>query len=149
MHFIQKFEESNATPAGGYSAKWLPTVTTEMEDGRGMCACRETNMMVSKPQSTSSYQTPHIRGQTHNAKLEGKTETKREEQNEIKASVSYLQRFKTTTNPHTNEADRIHMDLPRKEKRRGECEGLKRGEEQIPFSSPLNKSIMKENETRL
>lgn len=37
VHFVQKFEESNATAAGGYSAKWLPTVTTEMEDGRGAC----------------------------------------------------------------------------------------------------------------
>lgn len=37
-HFIHKFEESNATTAGGYSAKWLPTGTTEMEAG-GMCMC--------------------------------------------------------------------------------------------------------------
>lgn len=33
-HFIHKFEESNATTAGGYSAKWLPTGTTEMEARR-------------------------------------------------------------------------------------------------------------------
>lgn len=94
MHFIQKFEESNATPAGGYSAKWLPTVTTEMEDGRGACVCRKINVMVSNPKPTS-YQISDIRSQTHNANLEYKTETKRHEQNEIKPFVSYLQRFKT------------------------------------------------------
>lgn len=32
-HFIHKFEESNATTAGGYSAKWFPTGTTEVEAG--------------------------------------------------------------------------------------------------------------------
>lgn len=32
-HFIRKFEESNATTAGGYSAKWFPTGTTEVEAG--------------------------------------------------------------------------------------------------------------------
>lgn len=37
-HFIRKFEESNATTAGGYSAKWLPTGTTEMRLG-GVCVC--------------------------------------------------------------------------------------------------------------
>lgn len=95
MHFIQKFEESNATPAGGYSAKWLPTVTTEMEDGRGACVCRKINVMVSNPKPTSSYQISDIRSKTHNANLEYKTETKRHEQNEIKPFVSYLQRFKT------------------------------------------------------
>ena len=36
-HFIHKFEESNATTAGGYSAKWLPTGTTEMEARRHAC----------------------------------------------------------------------------------------------------------------
>lgn len=36
-HFIHKFEESNATTAGGYSAKWLPTGTTEMEARRHVC----------------------------------------------------------------------------------------------------------------
>lgn len=35
-HFIHKFEESNATAAGGYSAKWLPTGTAEMRLG-GVC----------------------------------------------------------------------------------------------------------------
>ena len=37
-HFIHKSEESNATTAGGYSAKWLPTGTTEMRLG-GVCMC--------------------------------------------------------------------------------------------------------------
>lgn len=36
-HFIHKSEESNATTAGGYSAKWLPTGTTEMEARRHVC----------------------------------------------------------------------------------------------------------------
>jgi len=40
------------------------------------------------------------------------------------------------------------MDLPRKEKRRGECEGW-RGGEKNRYLFFLNKSIMKENETRL
>lgn len=39
------------------------------------------------------------------------------------------------------------MDLGRKEKRRGECEGL--GGEKNRYLFFLNKSIMKENETRL
>lgn len=77
MHFIQKFEESNATPAGGYSAKWLPTGTTEMKDGRGACVWRKINMMVSEPKAISSYQIYDGRSQTHKENLEYKTETKR------------------------------------------------------------------------
>lgn len=84
-HFIQKFEESNATPAGGYSAKWLPTVTTEMEDGRGACVCRKINVMVSNPKGTLSHQISDIRSQTHNAYLECKIETIRQGQKWNKA----------------------------------------------------------------
>lgn len=87
-----------------------------------MRVCRKINVMVSNPKSTLSYQISDTHRQTYKANLEYKTETKRHGQNEIKPFVSYLQRFETKKK-HTNEADIIHMDLPRKEKRRGDCEG--------------------------
>lgn len=104
----------------------------EMEDGRGACVCRKINVMVSKPKATSSYQTPDTRSQTHNANLEYQTETKGHEQNEIKAFVSYLQRYqnkkKASEWSRYNSHGFVHE---------GEKEGVSvragGGEEQIPF----------------
>lgn len=52
VHFIHKSEESNATTAGGYSAKWLPTVTIEMGVGRGFIHNIHTHGCVSAGEQT-------------------------------------------------------------------------------------------------
>lgn len=112
----------------------------------GVRVCRKINMMVSDPKPTSSYQTSDTRNQTHNANLEYKNwNKKRHEQKEIKTFVSYLQRFKTKK---AHEWSRYNSHgFAQEGEKEGECEGWRGKKNRYLFF--LNKSIMKENETRL